>query len=202
MTPPPDGTADYAEPVKPRSVSSHTWPLLWHVVLRPHSVPSAWWFGFACLLVAGDYAVGPSVQFGFTFLVPVFLAAWYSGLTSALTLAVALPLARLALTVAVWNEPWTAAVVASAALRIAVLGFQAILVARLAEHERALQHEVDLLEELLPICMHCKAIRNDEGHWEPLERYISARTDSTFTHGICEACVRQHHPEVTRRQGR
>jgi hypothetical protein len=159
-----------------------------------------WWFVVACLLVAGDYAVGPSVQFGITFLVPVFLAAWYSGLKPALILAVVLPVARLLLMMTIWNEPGGAPALASAALRIGVLGFQAILVARLAEHERALQREVDLLEELLPICMHCKAIRNDAGQWEPLERYISARTDTTFTHGVCEACVGKHYPELAHRR--
>ena len=201
MSPPPNGTGGTASPSPPDGSLPLLQLLLRKVVLRPHSVPPAWWFAFACLLVAGDYAVGPRGQFAFTFIVPVFLSAWYSGLTAALVLAVGLPLVHLAMMLTVWDEPSVSSAIGAVGLRIFVLGFQAMLVARLADHERALQHEVDLLEELLPICMHCKAIRNDTGQWETLERYISARSDTNFTHGICDRCVETHHPEIFNRKG-
>ena len=48
------------------------------------------------------------------------------------------------------------------------------------------------LAELLPICAHCKAIR-EEGEWVDLERYVSDRTEATFTHGVCPTCMDEHY---------
>lgn len=59
----------------------------------------------------------------------------------------------------------------------------------------ALQH-VKQLQGLLPICSHCKKIRDDEGYWNQLEQYFSSRLDTTFSHGICPDCVRIHFPEI------
>ena len=56
--------------------------------------------------------------------------------------------------------------------------------------------ELRILSGLLPICSFCKKIRNNEGIWEPLEKYITERTDSTFTHGMCPECRDQHYPET------
>jgi hypothetical protein len=57
-------------------------------------------------------------------------------------------------------------------------------------------HEVRLLEGLLPICGHCKKIRDDLGTWISLEGYVHSHTDARFSHGICPDCVREHHPQV------
>jgi len=65
--------------------------------------------------------------------------------------------------------------------------------ARLAEHERQLLRYVVKLEGLLPICSVCKSIRNEAGAWEPLETFISSRSDADFTHGLCPRCVAQHY---------
>jgi phosphoserine phosphatase RsbU/P len=51
----------------------------------------------------------------------------------------------------------------------------------------ALAH-VKTLQGLLPICMYCHKIRNDQHSWEKLEEYISSHTDSEFSHGICPEC--------------
>jgi hypothetical protein len=169
----------------------------WAFLLRPHQVSSVWWFGVALMLAFIDYLAGPHVQFIATFVVPVFLAAWYSSLTSALILAVALPVFHLTLMLFVWSGDWDAlSVIQSAVVRIVVYGFQAFVVARLSSHERELEREVDILEGLLPICMHCKSIRNEIGEWEPLERYIATRSEATFTHGLCRDCNDKHYPEL------
>ena len=54
--------------------------------------------------------------------------------------------------------------------------------------------EVKRLKGLLPICMHCKKIRDEEGAWQQLERYISTRTDAKFSHGLCPSCLEEHYP--------
>lgn len=58
------------------------------------------------------------------------------------------------------------------------------------------KEEVKLLSGLLPICSHCKKIRNDSGYWEQIDAYISKRTDTQFSHGICSGCFEEHHPEI------
>ena len=169
----------------------------WRVLLHPHELPAWWWFGLAAVVGALDYKLGPHIQFSATFVVPVLLAAWYSGRLSALSLAIILPLTRLAFMRLAWDLPSSAvADVTSAIVRASVYAFVGYLVARLAEHERELEKEVEALEGLLPICMHCKSIRNDAGEWEKLETYLSNRTEATFTHGLCARCEELHYPEL------
>jgi PAS domain S-box-containing protein len=48
--------------------------------------------------------------------------------------------------------------------------------------------DVKELREILPICMYCKKIRDDENYWQTVEAYISNHTNSRFSHGICPAC--------------
>lgn len=69
--------------------------------------------------------------------------------------------------------------------RVVVL--QNRLADRVRELEDALAH-VRQLQGLIPICAYCKKIRNEEEHWERIERYLSARSDARFTHGICPEC--------------
>ncbi|WP_291329793.1 hypothetical protein [Desulfovibrio sp. UCD-KL4C] len=51
------------------------------------------------------------------------------------------------------------------------------------------QQNINTLQDLLPICSSCKKIRDDEGYWRELETYIEARTNSQFSHGLCENCA-------------
>jgi len=44
------------------------------------------------------------------------------------------------------------------------------------------------LTGLLPICSSCKKIRDDNGYWNQLEKYIEANSDASFSHGICPDC--------------
>ncbi len=75
------------------------------------------------------------------------------------------------------------------------------LAARTTELEQAnrdLQLALDsikTLKGLVPICSHCKSIRNDKGFWEKLEVYVSQNTEADFSHGICPACLEANHPE-------
>lgn len=55
---------------------------------------------------------------------------------------------------------------------------------------------IQVMEGLIPICAYCKGIRDDQGFWSTVERFIEKHADVTFTHGICEKCMRQHFPEV------
>lgn len=55
--------------------------------------------------------------------------------------------------------------------------------------------EVKTLQGILPICSHCKKIRDDRGYWNQLESYIQSHSEADFSHGICEECARIHYPD-------
>ena len=56
--------------------------------------------------------------------------------------------------------------------------------------------EIKSLGGLLPICSHCKKIRDDRGYWNQLEAYLEAHSEAAFTHGICAECQERLHAQV------
>jgi PAS domain S-box-containing protein len=65
-----------------------------------------------------------------------------------------------------------------------------------AEHalEAQRQAEIRELRELVPICMHCKQVRGDDGFWQRVEGYVARVTRKAITTGICPACVEKYYP--------
>jgi hypothetical protein len=55
--------------------------------------------------------------------------------------------------------------------------------------------QVKLLSGFLPICSSCKKIRDDEGYWSEVERYIGEHSEAEFSHSICPDCMRKLYPE-------
>jgi hypothetical protein len=62
--------------------------------------------------------------------------------------------------------------------------------------------EVKTLRGILPICAHCKRIRDDVGSWQQMEVYVREHTDAEFSHGICPECVQTHYPKYAESQRR
>ena len=56
--------------------------------------------------------------------------------------------------------------------------------------------EVKKLSGLLPICSHCKKIRDDKGYWNQIESYIGKHSDVEFSHSICQECAKKHYPDL------
>nr|WP_320193298.1 response regulator [uncultured Desulfobacter sp.] len=54
--------------------------------------------------------------------------------------------------------------------------------------------QVKKLSGLLPICMHCKKIRDDKGYWNQIEAYIDNHSEAQFSHSICNECAEKHYP--------
>jgi len=54
--------------------------------------------------------------------------------------------------------------------------------------------EVKTLEGLIPICSHCKKIRDDSGFWGNVEQYIAKHSNVDFSHGICPDCLEKYYP--------
>lgn len=63
------------------------------------------------------------------------------------------------------------------------------------ELEKALEN-VETLQGLLPICSHCKSIRDDKGYWSKLEYYFLDHSDILFSHSLCPDCFKKHYPEI------
>jgi K+-sensing histidine kinase KdpD len=61
--------------------------------------------------------------------------------------------------------------------------------------EKALE-EIRVLRGILPICMHCKQIRDGEGSWQQVEQYIASQTEAKFSHSVCPECMEKFYPEV------
>ena len=53
--------------------------------------------------------------------------------------------------------------------------------------------EIKTLRGIIPICSHCKKIRDDAGLWKQMEDYIHAHSEAEFSHGICPSCVQKHY---------
>ena len=60
--------------------------------------------------------------------------------------------------------------------------------AALVRDLREAVENVQTLGGLIPICAHCKKIRNDDGFWEQVESFLRSRSELQFTHGICPDC--------------
>ncbi len=69
-------------------------------------------------------------------------------------------------------------------------------VRRLVIELEAALAKVKLLSGLLPICASCNKIRDEEGEWHIIEKYIAAHSEAEFTHGICPRCVEKLYPEL------
>jgi PAS domain S-box-containing protein len=54
--------------------------------------------------------------------------------------------------------------------------------------------EVKTPSGMLPICASCKRIRDDQGYWQQIESYISAHSETVFSHGVCPDCARVLYP--------
>lgn len=64
-----------------------------------------------------------------------------------------------------------------------------------AELEKALA-EINILRGIIPICVSCKKIRNDDGYWQQIEDYFRDHSDAEFSFGLCEACAHKLYPDV------
>jgi hypothetical protein len=157
-------------------------------------IHAGWWVLAGVLVLAADYLVGVDSQFPMLYAVPVALAAWYSDRWTAVAMATAIPVFHIVFVLTVMGKTESAMLLATmTAARGIVILVMTLWFARLAEHERQLLRYVVKLEGLLPICSVCKSIRNEAGAWEPLETFITSRSDADFTHGLCPKCVAQHY---------
>lgn len=56
--------------------------------------------------------------------------------------------------------------------------------------------ELRVLRGILPICSHCRKVRDEAGGWADLESYVRRNSDTDFSHGLCPQCAHQHYPDL------
>jgi GAF domain-containing protein len=77
----------------------------------------------------------------------------------------------------------------------------ALAKARLVHELREALAQVKTLRGLLPICAHCKKIRDDQGYWHSVEVYVRDHSEAEFSHGICPECMKKLYPWFTPGEG-
>ena len=148
----------------------------------------------AAILVL-DYVTGSSVEFPIAFVIPVALASWFCTSRIGYTLAVIMPVIRLGFWY-LWDNPVALfPAIINLLIRVIVL----LLIAYLTSKAARLTREVKVLQGLLSVCSFCKKIRDKEDAWQPMEIYISQRTDADFTHSICPECTQIHFGAILNR---
>lgn len=69
----------------------------------------------------------------------------------------------------------------------------------IAELKRAMA-EVKVLSGLLPVCVCCKKIRDDNGYWNQIEAYVREHSEADFTHSICPDCAKKLYPDIVNKE--
>ncbi|MBN1575546.1 MAG: DUF4118 domain-containing protein [Chitinispirillaceae bacterium] len=154
-----------------------------------------------------DYVSGWEFGFFVFYFLPIIYTAWYCRLKSSVIISV--------LSAAVWFfadyslQPhyssqffslWNSMIRLCVFLLI-VFSIDKIKKGVTAERKisddlRTALTQIKTLRGLIPICASCKKIRNDQGYWEQIEKYITEHSEADFTHGLCETCARKLYPEA------
>lgn len=75
-----------------------------------------------------------------------------------------------------------------------IVKLEQALANQVRELKAAAEH-VQELQGMIPICMHCKRIRNQSKLWEKVETYIEKRSGARFSHALCAECLEKHYPD-------
>ncbi len=62
---------------------------------------------------------------------------------------------------------------------------------RFSVAERILRFTAEIrhLQEMIPICVYCRKIRDGDDYWDRVESYIQKETGSRFSHVACPECL-------------
>jgi sigma-B regulation protein RsbU (phosphoserine phosphatase) len=75
-----------------------------------------------------------------------------------------------------------------------IVKLEQTLANQVRELKAAAEH-VQELQGMIPICMHCKRIRNQTKVWEKVETYIEKRSGARFSHALCAECLEKYYPD-------
>ncbi len=91
---------------------------------------------------------------------------------------------------AFYNKPLGHAIAAVVVTSVTVI---ALLAGASALDKAEAQRKI--LGGMLPICSHCKRIRDDRGYWRQVESYVARHSEAEFSHSLCPSCLLEHYPE-------
>jgi hypothetical protein len=146
--------------------------------------------GLVCATI--DLLTGPGVQFPIAYVGPVLVAGYLRFPRTMVLMAAGLTLSRLFFEAFVWHTELDALAAVNAAIRITVLW----TVGGIAYVAGTSARRIAALEGILPICSHCKRIRDDNQKWLSVEHYISGHSRAVFSHSLCPECIGRHYPET------
>ena len=149
-----------------------------------------------------DWLTGYELNFFVFYFLPVSIGAWFFGFVGAVLLAI--------LSAGVWfgadvltGHTYTSNVYAvwntlARLVSFLAIGWSISRIKLLLDHEREVTEslrrslsQIKVLETFLPICAHCKKIRNQQGVWQQLEVYIGQHSNTHFSHSYCPECARK-----------
>lgn len=160
--------------------------------------------GSVAAAAAVTWLLRPQTQVAdLVFLGAVIISAWYGGAVAGLIAAGLSVLTFEFLfhwTLATAENPvtWGVRTLMFVAVSLLISYFEGQLRDAVQQAEaatRKLQDTLDHvrhLESLLPICAGCKRIRNHQGEWLAIERYLHEAEGTNFTHGLCPSCVAKY----------
>jgi sigma-B regulation protein RsbU (phosphoserine phosphatase) len=78
-----------------------------------------------------------------------------------------------------------------------VVNLERVLARKITDLEAALL-DVKEMRALLPICMYCKSVRDDQDYWHQIDEYMHTHAGTEFSHGICPDCMKKMKNEIVR----
>jgi hypothetical protein len=146
------------------------------------------WLLLVGAILALDYATGSLLILAPLLFFPVALASWFNGRLWGLALAIGSPLALLGFHFGWASSATLAEAIANAGVKIVTFSTFAVLIDLVARQKS----EIRVLKGFLPTCAWCRKIQDAEGHWSPIELYITRHTEAKFSHGICPECAKKN----------
>jgi transcriptional regulator with PAS, ATPase and Fis domain len=61
-------------------------------------------------------------------------------------------------------------------------------------------NEMAELQRIVPICMNCRKVRDDDQYWTRVEEYFKRHWDLRFSHGLCPDCAKLQMEQLLRQE--
>jgi sigma-B regulation protein RsbU (phosphoserine phosphatase) len=66
---------------------------------------------------------------------------------------------------------------------------------RAAQRQLSYANRLGELERIIPVCSHCRRLRDDRDAYLQMEAYFLKHAGVQFSHGVCPECARKHYPD-------
>lgn len=122
------------------------------------------------------------------FIFTLVITAWFWGWKGGIAGAAAGVLINILLLLYLHDPTWILPMTIRGAIFYTIVGGGFGYLIDTIQRLREAREEIRTLSGLLPICLRCKSIRDENGNWHKLEAYLKQRTGQDLTHGLCPDC--------------